>query len=306
MAAPTLRCMDHPRARTRETTVAAFAFLLPSFVPLVVFTLYPLVTSAYLSFRSWNLLSPAQPFVGLANYAQMAVDPTLRQVFANTALYTGGVVLGGIGIGTALALLLNQQLWGRPLWRGAFFLPTVVPMAAVSALWLWIYDPGFGLMNYLLRTLGLPTSQWLQSASSALGAIILMMLWQTAGYNMVILLAGLQNISMEVYEAARLDGAGASTILWRITLPLLSPTLLFLGVVSSIQAFRVFEPIWVMSLGTGGPANSTATLVFYLFRQAFMFFQAGYASAIAFLIVGIALVFTVAQLWLSKRWVVYE
>ncbi len=298
--------MDYPRARTRGTTLTAFALLLPSFVPLVVFTLYPLVMSAVLSFRSWNLLSPTQPFVGLANYAQMAADPTLRQVFANTALYTGAVVLGGIGIGTALALLLNQPLWARPLWRGVFFLPTVVPIAAISALWLWIYDPGFGLMNYLLRTLGLPTSQWLQSSSSALGAIILMTLWQSAGYNMVILLAGLQNISAEVYEAARLDGAGPSTILWRITLPLLSPTLLFVGVVSSIQAFRVFEPVWVMSLGTGGPANSTATLVFYLYRQAFMFFQAGYASAIAFLVVGIALVFTVAQLWLSRRWVVYE
>ena len=298
--------MDHPRARTRGTTLTAFALLLPSFIPLAVFTLYPLLMSAYLSFRSWNLLSPTQPFVGLANYAQMAADPTLRQVFANTALYTGAVVLGGIGIGTALALLLNQPLWARPLWRGVFFLPTVVPMAAISALWLWIYDPGFGLMNYLLRTLGLPTSQWLQSSSSALAAIILMTLWQSAGYNMVILLAGLQNISTEVYEAARLDGAGPSTILWRITLPLLTPTLLFVGVVSSIQAFRVFEPVWVMSLGTGGPANSTATLVFYLYRQAFMFFQAGYASAIAFLVVGIALVFTVAQLWLSKRWVVYE
>jgi len=273
---------------------------------LVVFTIYPLAMSADLSVRSWNLLTPSQPFVGLANYAQMSTDPTLRQVFTNTALYTAAVVLGGIVIGTSLALLLNQRLWARPVWRGVFFLPTVVPMAAVSALWLWIYDPGFGLMNYLLRTVGLPTSQWLQSSSSALAAIVLMMLWQSAGYNMVIVLAGLQNISAEVYEAARLDGAGSSTVLWRITLPLLSPTLLFLGIVSSIQAFRVFEPVWVMSLGTGGPANSTATLVFYLYRQAFMFFQAGYASAIAFLIVAVALVFTAAQLWLSKRWVVYE
>lgn len=298
--------MNQPRRYQRSTTVAAFALLLPSFIPLVVFTLYPLAISGYLSFRSWNLLSETKPFVGFANYVQLVRDPTLGRVFANTALYTVAVVLGGIGLGLILALLLNQRLIARPLWRGVFFLPTVVPMAAISALWLWIYDPGFGLMNYLLRVVGLPTSQWLQSPSSALWAIVLMMLWQSAGYNMVILLAGLQTISTDVYEAARLDGAGGQTIFWRITLPLLSPTVLFLVVVSSIQAFRVFEPVWVMSLGTGGPANSTATLVFYLYRQAFMFFQAGYASAIAFLIVGIALVFTVLQLWVSKRWVVYE
>ena len=133
-----------------------------------------------------------------------------------------------------------------------------------------------------------------------------MMIWQTAGYHMVVFLAGLQTIPEELYEAARMDGAGAGTLLRRITLPLLSPTVLFLLIVSTIQAFRVFDPIFVMSLGTGGPANSTATLVFYLYRQAFMFFNAGYASAIAYLIVGIALAFTAFQLWLSRRWVVYE
>lgn len=293
------------RSRLREI-LTAYAFLLPSLVPLAVFTLYPLANSGYLSLVKWNLLSPTKQFVGAANYAAMPRDAVLHQVSTNTALYTVVVVLGGVLLGFVLALLLNRPMWLRALWRGIFFLPTVVPMAVLSAVWLWIYDPGFGLMNYALRWLGLPTSQWLHSATSALWAIILMMIWQTAGYNMVILLAGLQNVPEELYEAARLDGAGPPALLWRITVPMLSPTFLFLIIVSAIQAFRVFDPIFVMSLGTGGPANSTATLVFYLYRQAFMFFEVGYASAIAYLIVGIAVLFTLLQLWLGKRWVVYD
>lgn len=292
-----------PRARDALT---GYALLLPSFIPLAVFTLYPLAYSGYLSLARWNLLSPRKEFIGFANYTRMASDPALVRVLANTATYTIAVVSIGVLVGLALALLLNQPLRLRALWRGVFFVPAVVPLAVLSGLWLWIYDPGFGLMNYLLRSLRLPPGQWLHSPTSALWAIIIMMIWQTAGYNMVILLAGLQNISAELYEAARLDGAGRGTLLVRITVPLLSPTLLFLGVVASIQAFRVFDPIWVMSLGTGGPANSTATLVFFLYRQAFMFFEAGYASAIAYLVVGIALAFTVIQLWLSRRWVIYE
>ncbi len=292
-----------PRGREALT---GFAFLLPSLIPLVVFTLYPLANSGYLSLVKWNLLSPRKEFIGVANYTRMASDPALLRIFTNTAIYTVAVVSIGVVVGLILALLLNRPLWLRPVWRGVFFLPTVVPLAVLSGLWLWIYDPGFGLMNYLLRSVRLPASQWLHSPDSALWAIIVMMIWQTAGYNMVILLAGLQNIPEELYEAARLDGAGRGAILARITVPLLSPTLLFLMIVASIQAFRVFDPIWVMSLGTGGPANSTATLVFYLYRQAFMFFEAGYASAIAYLVVGIALAFTVAQFWLSRRWVTYE
>jgi ABC-type sugar transport system permease subunit len=297
--------MVKPTRRGREA-LTGYAFLLPSLIPLIVFTLYPLAYSGYLSLVKWNLLSPRKEFVGLANYTRMAGDPALVRVFANTALYTAAVVSIGVVVGLGLALLLNRRLWLRALWRGVFFLPTVVPLAVLSGLWLWIYDPGFGLMNYLLRSIGLPPGQWLHSPTSALWSIILMMIWQTAGYNMVILLAGLQNISEELYEAARLDGAGRGAILARITLPLLSPTLLFISVVASIQAFRVFDPIWVMSLGTGGPANSTATLVFFLYRQAFMFFEAGYASAVAYLVVGISLTFTVIQLWLSRRWVTYE
>jgi ABC-type sugar transport system permease subunit len=297
--------VGHRASRLREAFIG-YAFLLPSLVPLVVFTLYPLANSGYLSLTKWNLLSPVKRFVGLANYAALPRDPVLRHAFANTVLYTVVVVLVGVGVGFILALLLNRPLRLRALWRGIFFLPTVLPMAVVSAVWLWIYDPGFGLMNYALRQLHLPTSPWLQSPGSALWAIMLMMIWQTAGYNMVILLAGLQNVPEELQEAARLDGAGWWAVLWRITVPMLSPTFLFLIVVSTIQAFRVFDPVFVMSLGTGGPANSTATLVFHLYRQAFMFLEAGYASAIAYVIVAIALLFTALQLWLAKRWVSYE
>jgi ABC-type sugar transport system permease subunit len=295
----------HGSSRWREALIG-YAFLLPSFLPLAVFTLYPLADSGYLSLTKWNLLSPVKQFVGLTNYAAMPRDAVLRHAFANTILYTVVVVPVGVLVGFALALLLNRPLRLRALWRGIFFLPTVVPMVVLSAVWLWIYDPQFGLMNYMLRQLHLPTSAWLQSPASALWAIVLMMIWQTAGYNMVILLAGLQNIPEDLREAAWIDGAGRLVLLWRITVPMLSSTFLFLIVVSAIQAFRVFDPIFVMSLGTGGPANSTATLVFHLYRQAFMFLEIGYASAIAYVIVGIALLFTALQLAFAKRWVIYD
>jgi ABC-type sugar transport system permease subunit len=295
----------HGSSRWRDALVG-YAFLLPSLLPLVLFTLYPLADSGYLSLTKWNLLSPVKQFVGLSNYAAMPRDPVLRQAFANTILYTVTVVPVSVIVGFVLALLLNRPLRLRALWRGIFFLPTVVPIAALSAVWLWIYDPHFGLMNYALQQLHLPTSAWLQSPTSALWAIVLMMIWQTAGYNMVILLAGLQNVPEELHEAARLDGAGWGALLWRITVPMLSPTFLFLVVVSAIQAFRVFDPIYVMTLGLGGPANSTTTLVFHMYRQAFMFLEVGYASAIAYVIVGIALLFTAAQMGLAKRWVTYD
>jgi multiple sugar transport system permease protein len=225
---------------------------------------------------------------------------------ANTAIYTLALVFITMALALGLALLLNRNLRFRALLRAIFFLPVVTTLVAVSGLWLFIYTPDFGLMTYLLRLVGLPGQAWLNRPESALWAIIIMMIWQGLGYDMIILLAGLQNIRADLYEAAALDGAGRWTLLRYITLPLLSPTLVFLLIVSTIQAFRVFDPIYVMTGGLGGPANSTATLVFYLYRQAFGNLDGGYASAIAYLIVGIALILTVMQLGLSRRWVTYQ
>lgn len=291
-------------ARLREP-LTAYLFLFPSLVGLVVFILYPLVNSFYLSFQRWDMLTDMR-FIGLANYQRLFDDTVLVKIASNTGVYTVSVVLITLVLALLLAILLNRKLRGRIIFRTTFFLPVVMSLTALSALWLWIYDPEFGLANWLLRLLGFAPSRWLNNPQTALMAIIIMMIWQTLGYDIIIFLAGLQNIRRDLYEAASLDGAGTWATFWNITLPLLSPTLVFLIITSTIQAFRVFDPVYVMSAGLGGPANSTATLVFYLYRQAFYNLDAGYASAIAFVVVAIAMAFTALQLYLSRRWVTYE
>jgi len=286
--------------------LTAYAFLLPSFLGLAVFTLYPLVYSGYLSLTRWDMLSPEKRFVWFRNYQRLIDDSDLWKIMSNTTVYTFAVVGITLVLALGLAVLLNQKLRLRAVFRTTFFLPVVTSLTALSALWLWIYDPEFGLANWFMSLFGAPPSRWLNSPSTALAAIIIMMIWQTLGYDIIIFLAGLQNIRRDLYEAASLDGAGRWASFRFVTLPLLSPTIVFLLITSMIQAFRVFDPVYVMTAGLGGPANSTATLVFYLYRQAFYNLEAGYASTIAMLVVGIAMAFTGLQLYFSRRWVTYD
>jgi len=294
-----------PNSRQLREWLTAYALLLPSFAGLALFVLWPLIDTGYLSLTNWDFLEEPQ-FVGLENYRKLLSDDVLHQVMANTALYTLAVVFITLVLALGLAVLLNRPLRFRAPARTIFFLPVVTTLVAISGLWLFIYTPDFGLMTYLLRLVGQPGQAWMNNPATALWAISLMMIWQGLGYDIIILLSGLGNIREDLYEAAALDGATRWSLFQHITLPLLSPTLVFLIVVSTIQAFRVFDPVYIMSGGLGGPANSTATLVFYLYRQAFSNLDGGYASAIAYLIVGIALALTVAQLKLSKRWVTYQ
>ena len=297
--------MNNLRLNKLREPLIAYAFLLPSLIGLVVFTIYPLIYSFYLSFQRWDMLSDMR-FIGLRNYERLIDDSDFYKIMSNTGIYTVSVVLITLVLALLLAILLNQKLRARAIFRTTFFLPVVMSLTALSAVWLWIYDPEFGLANWILRSIGLPTSRWMNSPQSALTAVIIMMIWQTLGYDIIIFLAGLTNIRRDLYEAASLDGAGRWALFWNVTLPLLSPTLVFLIITSTIQAFRVFDPVYVMSGGLGGPANSTATVVFYLFRQAFYNLEAGYASAIALVVVAIAMAFTAIQLYLSRRWVTYE
>ena len=297
--------MNNLRLNKLREPLIAYAFLLPSLIGLLVFTIYPLINSLYLSFQSWDMLSDMR-FIGWRNYERLIDDSDFYKIMSNTGIYTLSVVLITLVLALLLAMLLNQKLRARAVFRTTFFLPIVMSLTALSAVWLWIYDPEFGLANWLLRLVGLPASKWMNSPQSALTSIIIMMIWQTLGYDIIIFLAGLTNIRRDLYEAASLDGAGRWALFWNVTLPLLSPTLVFLIITSTIQAFRVFDPIYVMSGGLGGPANSTATVVFYLYRQAFYNLEAGYASAIALVVVAIAMAFTGIQLYLSRRWVTYE
>ena len=296
------RSLGRGRAARREA-LTAVAFLSPSLLLFGVFVYYPLVMSGYISLTKWNIVAPIKPFVGLANYEKLFTDPRFAVILKNTLVYSTGVVGAGLLLGLGLALLLNRGTGGRSIYRTLIFSPYVTSTAAVALLWMWIFDPQFGLINSFLRAVAIPPPGWLSSPDWALPAIMIMSIWHNTGYNMVIFLAGLQNVPEEYYEAAKIDGATGVRLFWHITLPLLSPTTFFLVVTGLISSFQVFDAVAVMT--QGGPLDSTNVVVFYLYQSAFQFFEMGYASAVAMVLFLMVMLLTVLQIVSARRWVHY-
>jgi ABC-type sugar transport system permease subunit len=288
--------------RRGDLTTAAL-FLAPSLVAFAAFIYFPLAYNVYISLTSWNLISPIKKFVGLQNYQRLIQDERFWLVLKNTAYYSLGTVFISLLIALGLALLLNRKLRGRSFYRAAIFSPYVTTPAVIALLWLWIFDPQFGLLNSLLKAIGIRGPEWLASTQWALPAIMIMMIWRTIGYDTVIFLAGLQSIPDEYYEAATIDGASNWHLFRYITLPLLSPTTFFIIVTATISSFQVFDAVAVMT--GGGPLDSTNVLVYFLYEHAFRFFEAGRASAIAVVLFTIVAGLTALQLVLSRRWVHY-
>ncbi len=290
--------------RQRSDLITAFLFLTPSFIIFGVFTYYALGFNLYLSTVSWNFLSPTKTFVGLDNYQQLFSDARFWKVVQNTFYYAGGSVVLAMIFGLGLALLLNQKIRGRTVFRTLIFTPYVTTIAAISLLWIWIFDPSFGLLNYGLSLIGIDGPRWLTDTKWAMPALIIMNVWRTMGYDMVIFLAGLTAIPQELYDAADIDGAGKFAKFRYITLPLLSPTTFFIMVTSLIGALQVFDQVAVMT--GGGPVDATKVFNYYIFEQAFAFFRAGYAAAIAMVLFVIVLALTLLQFIISRRWVHYD
>ncbi|MEA3336698.1 MAG: sugar ABC transporter permease [Chloroflexota bacterium] len=283
--------------------LVALSYLAPSLLVFAVFVFFPLAFSGYLSLTKWDMISPNRQFTALGNYRRLLDDPLFWKVLKNTTIFSVTVVLASMAIGLALAIILDRNLRGRAFYRAGIFLPYVTSAAAMALVWLWILDPQYGLINELLRMVGIKGPGWLASVKWALPAIIIMTVWRFVGYDMLIFLGGLQSISSDVTEAARIDGAGEWALFRHITLPLLSPTTFFITVTSFITMFQNFETVFVMT--QGGPVNSTNMLVLYLYQNAFQYFEAGYASAIAVVLFLIVVGLTSLQLSLSRRWVVY-
>jgi multiple sugar transport system permease protein len=273
--------------------------LLPSFAVVVVFTVFPIFFSLFLSFHKWAILTPEKPFVGLANYQRMVTSPEFWQCMKNTALYTLGVVPVGAAASLGLALMLDRPVRGSGFFRTAFFLPTITSIIALSVVWLWVYDDANGLLNIALRAVGLKPVRWLTSTDTALVSLIIMTVWKNAGYHMVVFLAGLQAIPETLYEAARIDGAGAGQRFRHVTWPLLVPTTAFVLVTNTIFTFQVFGPIYVMT--GGGPVRSTSVVVYYLYQRAFEFQEMGYASAVAWIVFLVLIALTLVQMRISRR-----
>jgi multiple sugar transport system permease protein len=285
----------------RKALVVA-AFLGPSFVALVAFSLGPMVGTVWVSFQEWNLIRDAE-FIGLANYRELWGDEEFRRALRNTVYYLVGylplVTAGGLG----LALLVNQRLRGVSIFRGMYFLPVVTSWVVVALLWKWILNPRDGVVNWLLGLLGIDGPGWWTSTTWAMPSIILASAWKDLGFVMVILVAGLQSIPETLYEAARIDGAGSWRRFRSVTLPMLTPSLFFVLIISLINGFQVFDQVWVMT--EGGPVGSSTVVVEQIVKNTFSYGRAGYASAQSVVLFVIILLVTAVQLRLQKRWVFY-
>ncbi|GAA5145462.1 sugar ABC transporter permease [Nocardioides marinquilinus] len=279
---------------------SAYLFIAPGMLIFSVFTLGALVFAAWLTFHRWSIIEPEKPFVGLQNYRDMVDDERFVQSVLNTIYFTGASVPITMFIGLCLALLLNQPLRGRALFRTAYYLPVVTPFVVSALLWKWLYNGDFGLFNYYLmkgHVIDEPL-QWLSSQNLAMPSVVLMSIWSGVGFSMVIYLAGLQSVPYELYESAKLDGASTLQRIRHVTIPLLRPTTLFLLVIGIIGSLQVFTQIFVMT--QGGPVNKTTTMVYYMYLWAFKYYDMGYASTLAFALFAMLLVFTAFQLRLFR------
>jgi sn-glycerol 3-phosphate transport system permease protein len=282
--------------RARRDAWLGYALVGPSLALFGLVYLYPVAYSAYVSVFEWDLMTPKR-YVGLANYRELW-SPEFGEVLVNTACYSGGVVVLALGLGLALALLLNDRSRLSAGLQACIFSSYIVSWVAVSLLWVWMLDPQYGLVTYGLRLIGLRPVNWLGSPSVALWTLVLVTVWKTIGYPLVIYLAGLQAIPGDFYEAAALDGATGWKRFRFITWPLLSPTTLFLVVTLTIASFQGFDIVKIMT--QGGPITSTMIYVYYIYEQAFQYFRLGRASAAVVIFFGLILLLTLLQ-WLVFR-----
>ncbi|MDR7556265.1 MAG: sugar ABC transporter permease [Armatimonadota bacterium] len=283
----------------------ALLYLLPSLVFLAVFTYIPMLRALATSVLAWNVAHPQPVFVGLRNYQQLLTEPVFRLVVRNTFLFAAVGIPVTIGLGLFLAVLLNERLGVlRAVYRAAVFYPTMLPMAAAAMLWVWLLNPGIGLVNYYLGKLGVPRIEWLYDMNWALPAIMVTWIWKNVGYLTILYLAGLQAIPSDLLEAASVEGAGFWQRFRHVTWPLLGPTTVFVVVVSVINSFQIFDAVHIMT--QGGPADRTNVLVYYVYQQAFRFWDIGVASALTVLFVGFLLLLILVAVRRMEQAVFYE
>lgn len=280
-------------------------FLAPSLIGLSIFILLPIATSFTLAFQDWNLLSPPK-FVGLANFEELFADAAFWRALQYTlgfiVLYLPLVFVLGLG----LAVLLNQKLRGVLVVRTATFLPVVASWVVVSLIWKWIFNPQYGLINPTLRAFGIDAPAWLFEPGPALVAIVLTSVWKDLGFIAVMYLGGLQSINDTLYEAARIDGANPRQQFFRITLPLLTPTMFFVLIILLINSFQVFDQVWLMPMRDSAADRQVEVLVTEVVKNAFSYNRMGYASAMSWVLFVLIFAITFVQLRGQKRWVYYE
>ncbi|OQX52700.1 MAG: hypothetical protein B5M53_07950 [Candidatus Cloacimonas sp. 4484_209] len=311
--------------KNKKNYISGYLYLLPAFLIILIFRFFPMIYAFRVSFYRWGI-GGAEKFVGLQNYISILSDHNFWKTFGNTVYFSLGVVPASLFLALFIALLLNQKIRGIRAFRTVYFLPVITSIIAVSMVWKWIYHPQVGLANSILRFFGFHGFNWLsewrgifeiiastigvhtpiKGPSLALCSLIIVSVWKGLGYNIVLFLAGLQNIPKQYYEAARIDGAGRWQVFRHITWPLLSPTTFYVLLMTTIVSFQMFAYVWMMTgPPAGGPLGTTNVLVYYLYDHAFNFSQYGYGTAAAFILFIIILTLTLLQRKFVEKKVFY-
>lgn len=306
MADPTSLKLVRPaglRQKRRQEVMWGVLCASPAILGFLIWQIGPIIASVFVAMTDWRIAGTPE-WIGLANFEQMFTQDRLFPIALRvTAYYTFGSVPLHLVVAFLLALLLNQKIKGLAIFRTVYYLPAVVPLIASSILWLWLFNPDFGLLNAGLDSLGLPKSQWIYHSQTVIPSLILMSAWNV-GPTMIIFLAGLQGVPRQLYEAVEIDGGGAFRRLWHVTIPMLTPTILFNLVLTFINTMQTFVQPYLMT--EGGPNNASLLYVLYLYRKAFNESQMGYASALAWIIFLIIAGLSLLVFKSSARWVYYE
>ncbi len=274
-------------------------FILPAAAGTFIFIVIPVFFSFFLSFCDWDLLSDIS-FAGFENYKTLLTSAEFALILKNTFVFSLSTTVIAIILPLLLASCLNNKIRGSEFFKTAYFLPFVTPMIVIAIVWEWIFDPNFGLLNHFLKL----HINWLYDTKTAMIALIIVSAWKLIGYNMVIFLSGFSAINQSLYEAAKIDGANPVKAFFKITLPLLSPTIFFVAIITTISSFQVFDLIYLMT--QGGPLNSTNVLVYWIYKNSFEFFNIGEASAGAYILFIIIFTLTFIQWIVRKKWVFNE
>ena len=281
-----------------NTQMSALIFLLPALLGTLIFIVIPVICSFGLSFVQWDLLNPIK-FVGFENYREIFHDGLFYKILGNTIVFALSTSFFGVIIPLILASILNTKIRGSEFFKGAYFLPFITPMVVVGVVWAWIFDPNIGLLNQVLHL----HLNWLYDSKLAMPALIVVSVWKLVGYNMIIFLSSLSALSQSLFEVAKIDGANSFQNFKNVTIPMLSPTIFFVVIITAISSFQVFDLIYLMT--QGGPFDSTNVLVYAIYKNAFEYFNVGKASAIAYVLFVIILVLTLIQ-WSLRKKLVYN
>ena len=278
-------------------------FVLPALIPLIVFWIYPICRSIWISFTDWDYMTPTYHFVFLKNYISLFKDSRFYEALLNTLVFTIGTLVPTIVIGLGLAVLLQKPFIGSGIVKFILFSPWITPTVAISIVWTWIYQPNDGLANMVLSLFGLPGLKWISSSQTAMLSVIIVTVWKSMGYAMIFYLSALEKVPDELYEASALDGAGKWRQFKAVTLPCISPTTFFLMIITMINSLQAYDQIQILT--QGGPSGSTRTLLYMYYQLGFEEYKMGQAASVAVIMIIITVLLSLIQFWGSKKWVHY-